>query len=461
MWGVLFAAGFAFSAVFFKVPAYVEFTYFVKSHPIVSSIFEIRAVKSVYYYLKPTLGLGWTGAFFRAKLPSNDGLGETQQEEIEMLLALGYAGGVSPARKRSGTTFHEKDLAHQGLNLQNDGHIAEAVLMDMDGNTLHRWTYPFSKAFPNSASFDGEPGTYNWRRVLLLPDGELLALYNQHGMIKLDRDSNLLWAFDEHVHHDMEVLADGSIYVLANQAEIMERISSDRPVLHDTIVRLDAAGREIERFSMLDAIENSDFGPLLDYAAKFGDMMHTNEIEVLDGRLADWNPAFEAGNLLISIRNFNAIVVVDPIEHKVLWALSNLFSGQHDSQVLKNGNLLVFDNKGDVGHVSRVVEFDLRSQQMVWSYRGSEHDFHSETCGAAQRLPNGNTLITESNFGRAVEVTTDNSIVWEYYSPERPRPDDVFIAQIFEMKRIAPESVPWLNPVMAHGAEDKEPVTAQ
>ena len=63
--------------------------------------------------------------------------------------------------------------------------------------------------------------------------------------------------------------------------------------------------------------------------------------------------------------------------------------------------------------------------------------------------------------GALFEVTPDNSIVWEYYSPERTGPDDVFIAQIFEMKRIAPESVPWLNPLMAHGAEDKEPVTAQ
>jgi hypothetical protein len=34
--------------------------------------------------------------------------------------------------------------------------------------------------------------------------------------------------------------------------------------------------------------------------------------------------------------------------------------------------------------------------------------------GNAQRLPNGNTLVCESSFGRFFEVTKDGEIVWEY-----------------------------------------------
>jgi hypothetical protein len=37
--------------------------------------------------------------------------------------------------------------------------------------------------------------------------------------------------------------------------------------------------------------------------------------------------------------------------------------------------------------------------------------------GNAQRLPNGNTLITESAFGRFFEVTREGEIVWEYVNP--------------------------------------------
>ncbi|WP_257644745.1 arylsulfotransferase family protein [Providencia stuartii] len=36
---------------------------------------------------------------------------------------------------------------------------------------------------------------------------------------------------------------------------------------------------------------------------------------------------------------------------------------------------------------------------------------------SAQRLLNGNTLITEGSNGRLIEVTKENRIVWEYISP--------------------------------------------
>ena len=36
---------------------------------------------------------------------------------------------------------------------------------------------------------------------------------------------------------------------------------------------------------------------------------------------------------------------------------------------------------------------------------------------SAQRLPNGNTFITEGGTGRLFEVTKDGELVWEYYSP--------------------------------------------
>ena len=37
--------------------------------------------------------------------------------------------------------------------------------------------------------------------------------------------------------------------------------------------------------------------------------------------------------------------------------------------------------------------------------------------GSAQRLPNGNTLLCESAFGRLLEVTSDGTQCWEYVCP--------------------------------------------
>lgn len=42
---------------------------------------------------------------------------------------------------------------------------------------------------------------------------------------------------------------------------------------------------------------------------------------------------------------------------------------------------------------------------------------YSSFISSAQRLPNGNTLITEGTSGRIIEVTPTQDIVWEYISP--------------------------------------------
>ena len=43
--------------------------------------------------------------------------------------------------------------------------------------------------------------------------------------------------------------------------------------------------------------------------------------------------------------------------------------------------------------------------------------FFSHYVSGAQRLANGNTMITEGADGRIFEVTTSGDIVWEYVSP--------------------------------------------
>jgi len=54
----------------------------------------------------------------------------------------------------------------------------------------------------------------------------------------------------------------------------------------------------------------------------------------------------------------------------------------------------------------------------VWEYKGQPMvAFLSPTISGAQRLLNGNTLVTEGRPGRLFEVTAEGSIVWEYNNP--------------------------------------------
>ena len=83
---------------------------------------------------------------------------------------------------------------------------------------------------------------------------------------------------------------------------------------------------------------------------------------------------------------------------------------------------------------SRVIEFNPMTLEVVWQYSqpnptadldgdgrylGNERLFYSFFISSAQRLLNGNTMITEGATGRVFEVTPKNQVVWEYMNPFR------------------------------------------
>ncbi|MEO2164169.1 MAG: arylsulfotransferase family protein, partial [bacterium] len=140
------------------------------------------------------------------------------------------------------------------------------------------------------------------------------------------------------------------------------------------------------------------------------------------------------------------VAVLDPGQEKIVWAHTGSYRFQHDPSVLENGRILVFDNNPPL-KASAIVEINPTSGEETLVYRGPESDpFYSETCGLAQRLPNGNTLITESDYGRALEVTPDGETVWEFYSPFSAGENDEYIATLMEVVRLPGDSPPnWLK----------------
>ena len=107
-----------------------------------------------------------------------------------------------------------------------------------------------------------------------------------------------------------------------------------------------------------------------------------------------------------------------------------------DKMSFKLSHILVFDNGRSRGW-SRVVEVDPETKKIVWQYRAK--DFFSRLRGGAQRLPNGNTLVTESVKGRVFEVTPDGEIVWDFSNPEVTK--DGKRRQIYRMFRLPEKSV--------------------
>jgi hypothetical protein len=382
--------------------------------------------------------------------PVHDGaLSEEQVEEMERLRSLGYLAGSTHAPDVWGVTVHDETRAWDGLNFYTSGHTAGAILMDMSGNVLHEWSHSFMDAWragPGGELPKSSKGSGFWRRAHLFENGDVLAIFDGHAMIKVDRDSRLIWARFGGFHHDLEVMDDGRIYTLLREPRIVPRIHPERPILEEFVVVLDAEGNELKRVSQLEAIESAGRHDLLEGMKEAGDIFHTNTVEVLDGRLADRHRAFREGNVLICIRELDNIAIIDMDRELVVWGLEGPWLKQHQPTVLDNGNMLIFDNGGSRA-ASRVLEFDPITREIVWAYTGdADNPFYSPQCGSNQRLPNGNTLLSETDRGRAIEVTREDEIVWEFINPAQAGEDAQFIASLFEVIRVPRDYVAgWLD----------------
>jgi len=370
--------------------------------------------------------------------------GPADNADIEALGDLGYAGGYEPSPDDTGVVFYASDFTEDGLNLFHDGSGPTASVIDMDGNVVHRWHYELSNLLDMeeihsiAETMARIPDKYGyWRRVHAFPNGDLLAIFADAALIKLDKDSNLLWAWRGAVHHDLWVDPDnGEIFVLARKIRVVPRFSKTRESAEDFVTVLSADGEFLREYSILEAVMRSNFSSLQHLSPRGGDLQHTNTIEVLDGRLADRSPAFKAGNILLSLCRIDTIVVLDVTTERVVWSMAGPWYRQHQPTVLDNGNMLLFDNRG-FGGKSKVIEFDPFSQEIVWAYRHSaKAPFSSLSCGSNQRLENGNTVIVETDSGRAFEVDSRGKIVWEFLTPNRAGDNQNLIATLFDVIRL-------------------------
>ena len=157
-------------------------------------------------------------------------------------------------------------------------------------------------------------------------------------------------------------------------------------------------------------------GDYIFYGADLVDILHTNTIEIINRSI---NGLCKKGDILIAVRNLNLIGIIDLENEDLIWSWGRRrLSKPHHPSLLENGNILIYDN-GQKREYSRIIELDPLTKKIVWKYRANPPgQFYSPTRGANQRLPNGNTLITESDSGRVFEITNNGQIVWEFYNPE-------------------------------------------
>ncbi len=369
-------------------------------------------------------------------------------DELEALLALGYVSGSEPIPDATGVLVHDPDTAYAAPSLYVSGQGPEAHLIDMDGTVLHRWRRSWFDIYPDAEVAESEEFPDHWRRAALLADGDLVVIWGGRGMARIGRDSTVRWALNEPIHHDVEVLADGTMWTLSRRRGRHEGLGK-RPAVMDELVHVSADGQVLARHSLLDCFTESTFAPMVQRFPKGGDILHTNTLTVLDGAGAHGFTPFSAGNMLVSFRRIDTVAALhlEGERCEVVWALSGQWHAQHQPVLLPDGHMLMFDNRGLPGDHSRALEIDPLTQEISWSWGGTEpQPLYSKILGSVQRLPNGNTLITESDAGRVIEVDRAGDLAWLWVVPHVAG-DGEFVASVYELVRLSPDlDLSWASP---------------
>ncbi|TLX57099.1 hypothetical protein DN824_12810 [Stutzerimonas nosocomialis] len=360
-------------------------------------------------------------------------------------------------RDDRGVTLHEPGQAYEGVTLYTSGDGSYAQLIDMQGKVVHRWELPYDQIWDKSPSGRAprDADRIYWDKARLMPNGDLLVVITAdndtpwgYGLIRIDRDSKLIWAYHGPTHHDLHLTPDGRVVTLTHdlsEDDIPGLQGLERPWLDDFLVVLDGqTGEELSKVSLARAFLDSPFAePVYQTPAYAGsDPLHANSVHYLDETLsAAFAPAQgRPGQVLISFRNIGTVALVDPETGEMTWATRGPWIVQHDARALPNGNFTLFDNAANyqVGNAARVLEVNPRTHAIVWSYAGNdEHPFDSYVRSSAQTLPNGNRLINESDGGRLFEVTPAGEIAWEFINPIRGGDQDRYIPIVSSGQRFS------------------------
>jgi hypothetical protein len=385
-------------------------------------------IVSIWFFTRPDNQSTDSQVDAAEKLPDKD-----SYEFLQALPYVQWSDAKGTERKKS-VTLYDRKLASPGYNLYTNDED-EAYLMDMNGNRINTWNLT---------------GKNNCEYAELLKDGSLLVVCANESILKVDWHSKKIWEHDLRVHHDVELLPDGSYLTLLRQKTTYKKL----PVVFDSIIRVSPEGEILERWNTEERIQEigrfHETHPMeIPGEAKFRkkwkkdvrvDYYHMNTIQLLpETELGKRDSRFAAGNLIVCFRNVNLIAILDSKTMKIVWSWGpGEIQLPHMPTMLPNGNILIFDN-GSERLFSRVIELEPATGRIVWEYKGKPpRSFFSHWQGSAQRLPNGNTLICESTKAVVFEVTPQGKVVWRFWSPEV---QNTRRKRIYRFLRLSPEYV--------------------
>lgn len=347
-----------------------------------------------------------------------------------------------------------------------EGSSDSCYVVNKSGHLIDYWNFNYKTG--NDVQLDNEGNLLGIFKPNETPE---INFGGYGGIIQhFDTSSTLIWEYhlnnsEEILHHDVEFLPNGNILALVwerintNEAVSMG-VDTDVDIFTEKIIEINPNNNKIvwEWKSINHIIQNNDItkpnygNPIsdpsridinfVDSNTKDGDIMHANGIDYCE----------ERDIIFLSVNFYNEIWVIDHStsiseSHSsfggdyrnggdLIYRFGNpsaygetgrqLFDRVHFPNLIEDnipgkGNILTYSNgisnkQSSVLEIQLPLKLELRSGRVkeplvVWEYT-NDSIFSKILCGAV-RLKNGNTLITEADYG-LWEITPNKEVVWKY-----------------------------------------------
>ena len=342
----------------------------------------------------------------------------------------------------------------------------ELRLIRRSGDIVARWPVEYYDIFPDPDYFpEGFAPATNWNidlhGALAMPDGSVVFNFEWGGLARLDRCGRVVWTVRRPTHHSVERAEGGGFWVGGRRMlEISPYPPFEPPFHEDTILRVGDDGKVLSEHSVVRLFYDNGLEPVLTATGRPfvegmewpREIVHLNKIEELTSDIAPGFPQFEAGDLALSFRDQNLVMVVDAQATRVKWWRIGPWLRQHDPEFRRDGRIVVFNNNvhatafGDkhpyykvplsAPQATNIVAIDPASgasQVIYGSAPGQE--LLSVIKGKVDVTANGGLLITEAQGGRVRETNEAGAVVWEYIN----RLNATEVAEIGEARVYAPD----------------------
>jgi len=327
---------------------------------------------------------------------------------------------------------------------RNESTTGVKLIRVADGKVLASWMPDWQNIFSRLTwkrfQDDIDLSNIEATNPVLLDNGDIM-FPTATGMIRQSachREAN--WVLDEIAHHSTDLDLDGeSVWVPSVSVDAFETNQFLRGTARDdAIARVSLDGKLIERRSMAGISNDNDLTFLLfngngenDFNS---DPIHMNEIRVARLESKFW----KKGDLLVSLRNPNTVLLYRPSTNKVIWRQTGPWIHQHSADFVNDHQISVFDNNsilkspGDFAFltpqsINKLMVYDFETNQITQPFKPllEQARPRSIVAGRARVLPDGGLFLEETANGRMLRFSSDR-LLWSFVNDH----DDKYIGAL-------------------------------